>query len=56
MKTKFVCKSISLANYLLKHNCELIEIDRDRINRDYLVFLFLKNSDLELALKDWNSK
>lgn len=55
MKTKFVCKSIGLANYLLNHNCKLVEIDRDRENRNFLVFLFLKNSDLEAALRSWNS-
>lgn len=53
MNELFVCKSISLANYLLKNDCKLIKIDKDQKNRNFLVFLFYKNSDLKSALDSW---
>lgn len=52
----FVCKSISLANYLITNGSSLIKIDRDKINRDYLVFLFEKNEILEINLSKWEKK
>lgn len=53
----FVCKSISLANFLIANKSNLIKIDRDKENKNYLVFLFEKNEILENALSKWiNSK
>ena len=49
----FVCKSISLANYLIANNSKLIKIDRDKENKDFLVFLFKKNQTLENSLSKW---
>ena len=53
----FVCKSLSLANYLIANKSNLIKIDRDKENKNYLVFLFEKNELLTNALAKWrNSK
>ena len=49
----FVCKSLSLANYLIANDLKLIKIDRDKVNKNYLVFLFEKNEMLENALSKW---
>lgn len=49
----FVCKSITLANYLIANHCNLIKIDKDKVNNDYLVFLFEKNNTLEKVLSNW---
>ena len=51
----FVCKSISLANYLISNKSNLIKIDRDKENKNYLVFLFEKNDILEKALSKWRN-
>lgn len=49
----FVCKSISLANYLIKNGSKLIRIDKDKENEKYLVFIFKKNNNLEINLSNW---
>lgn len=49
----FVCKSISLANYLIFNKSKLIKIDKDKVNKNYLVFLFKKNELLEKNLSKW---
>lgn len=51
----FVCKSISLANFLIANKSNLIKIDRDKENKNYLVFLFEKNETLKNALSKWRS-
>lgn len=51
----FVCKSISLANFLIANKSNLIKIDRDKENKNYLVFLFEKNETLEQSLSMWRS-
>ena len=51
----FVCKSISLANFLIANKSNLIKIDKDKENKNYLVFLFEKNEILENALLKWRS-
>ena len=51
----FVCKSISLANFLIANKSNLIKIDIDKENKNYLVFLFEKNEILENALLKWRS-
>lgn len=50
----FVCKSLSLANYLLLNNCTLLKIDKDKSNNSFLVFIFLKNKKLYKSLSMWN--
>lgn len=50
----FVCKSISLANFLISNGCILIKIDKDKVSNDYLIFLFKKNENLKNALDKWN--
>ncbi len=52
----FVCKSISLANFLISNKSNLIRIDKDKANKNYLVFLFVKNEVLENNLKKWHNK
>lgn len=49
----FVCKSISLANYLISNKATLVKIDKDKENRNFLVFLFETNPILIDALKKW---
>ena len=39
----FVCKSKSLANFLLEHGSQMIRIDRDQKSKGFLVFLFKKD-------------
>ena len=51
----FVCKRISLTNFLIANKSNLIKIDRDKENKNYLVFLFEKNEILENALSKWRS-
>ena len=51
MKKK-VIKSMTDANKLIKSGNALLEIDRDRNNRNYLVFLF---DDTEKLNKDLQS-
>ena len=51
----FVCKSISLATFLIANKSDLIKIDRDKENKNYLVFLFEKNEILENVLSKWRS-
>ena len=51
----FVCKSLSLANYLIANKSNLIKIDKDKINKNYLVFLFEKNETLENSLSKWRN-
>ena len=51
----FVCKSISLANFLIANKSNLIKIDRDKENKNYLVFLFKKNEILENVLYKWRN-
>ena len=42
----FVCKSISLANFLIANKSNLIKIDKDKENKNYLVFLFETNAKI----------
>ena len=51
----FVCKSISLANYLISNKSNLIKIDRDKENKNYLVFFFFFYDILENALSKWRN-
>lgn len=51
----FVCKSISLANYLILNNSKLIKIDKNKTNEKYLVFLFEKDDLLEKNLHRWRN-
>lgn len=50
----FVCKSISLANFLISHGSIILRIDKDIKSSNHLVFLFKKDQLLEDNLKKWN--
>lgn len=52
----FVCKSISLANFLLSNGSILIKIDKDTESDKYLVFLFKKDDILRENLGKWKNK
>ena len=53
----FVCKSISLANYLIEHKSKLVKIDRDKMStKGYLVFLFENDDILNKNLLVWRNK
>lgn len=52
----FLCKSIKLANYLIENNSKLIRIDCDKKNKNYLVFIFKKDTILDNNLDKWNTK
>ena len=54
MKNNFVCKSITLANFLINNGSNVNRIDKDNMNKDYLVFIFEKNNLLDNNLKKWN--
>jgi hypothetical protein len=41
----FCCKSLRFANFLISKGARLIRIDRDKLVRDRLVFIF-QNSEL----------
>lgn len=53
MNNLFCCKGKRLANYLLDKNCKLIKIDCDKESRGFLVFIFVKNKELDSALTSW---
>lgn len=50
----FVCKSKSLANFLIENGCNVKKIDFDNMSNKHLVFLFDRNDDLNLALLKWS--
>ena len=52
-KELFCCRGKRMANYLLDHNCKLIRIDCDQKSKGYLVFIFVKNQNLNGALQKW---
>lgn len=53
----FVCKSISLANFLLHRDIKLIKIDKDKeSSNQFLVFLFAKSCKLDQAMEEWRMK
>ena len=49
----FCCRGKRLANYLLDRGCKLLRIDSDNQSRGFLVFIFVKNENLENALESW---
>lgn len=53
MQTSFCCKGKRLANYLLDHGCELFHIDCDRESKGFLVFFFVRDEHLNMALDSW---
>ena len=53
MNNLFCCKGKRLANYLLEHDCKLIRIDCDQKSKGFLVFIFVKNQNLNNALQKW---
>ena len=55
-KQLFVCKSITLANFLISNGSNVLKIDKDNKNNNYLVFLFAKNKLLDTNLQKWRNK
>lgn len=53
MNEVFCCKGKRLANYLLDHDCKLVRIDCDQKSKGFLVFIFIKNGNLNEALESW---
>ena len=51
MKDNFVCKSITLANYLIENGSNILRVDKDKNNKNYLVFIFKQDDLLEINLK-----
>ena len=49
----FVCKSKRLAGFLISHGCECKKVDKDKMNPNYLVFLFEKTDNWDFAMKEW---
>jgi len=47
-----VIRNFSDANILLDRGHKIIKIDRDRRNRDFLIFLFDNNDKLQQDLKE----
>lgn len=54
-KELFCCRGKRMANYLLDHHCKLVRIDCDQNSKGYLVFIFIKNKNLNDALKTWQA-
>lgn len=50
----FVCKSISLANYLISNDLHIRKVDLDNKSTGYVVFLFEKSKLLNDTLERWN--
>ena len=50
----FVCKSIRLANFLLEHNCTIMKIDRDQLNRSFIIFIFKKDDNFMQTMSLWS--
>lgn len=53
MKNNFVCKSITLANYLIEKGSNILRIDKDKNSQNYLVFIFKQDNLLEINLKNF---
>lgn len=51
MKPIQVIRNYSDANVLLEKGHKIIKIDRDRRNRNFLIFLFVNNKKLQEDLK-----
>lgn len=49
----FVCKSISLANFLMGNGLRCERVDEDRSNPNYVVFLFGKSDEWDILMKKW---
>jgi len=52
MKEVQVIKTMTDANKLLDLGHQLKKVDRDRDNRDYLIFIFKNNDKLQQDLKN----
>ena len=49
----FVCKSISLANFLIANGSNIAKVDKDNISDKHIIFLFKKDNLLDKNLKKW---
>lgn len=52
----FVCKSISLANFLISNGLNIKKVDIDNVSNNYVVFLFEKNKLFEKIMNEWNKR
>lgn len=50
----YVCKTVRLLNYLSKR-FDVIKVDRDRNNKDFIVFLFEDSVSLRSYLRNYNN-
>lgn len=51
-----MCKGTKLAAFLISQGCRCFNVDTDKENPTYLVFLFDKNQNCKNALNMWNNK
>ena len=49
----FVCKSKTLANFLMNEGLKCKKVDKDRLNPKFMVFLFERNESLSKAMDKW---
>lgn len=49
----YIIKSVAMANFLILNGFVLKSIDRDRNNRDRLIFLFEDSDKLRLTMKEY---
>lgn len=49
----FCCKGMRLANYLIEKGAKLIRVDRNYMNRNFLVFIFQDDDTVTKALETW---
>ena len=49
----FVCKSISLANFLISNGSNIIKVDKDKESNKHIVFLFKKDNLFNENMKKW---
>lgn len=49
----FCCRGKRLANYLIENGCPVRRIEKDLKNKNFLVFFFESNDDLQSAIEKW---
>ena len=50
----FVCKSKTLANFLMENNLKCERVNEDKLNPHYMVFLFKKSNEWNRLMKLWS--
>jgi hypothetical protein len=48
-----IIKTVSMANHLLDCNCKLLKIDRDKDNRNKLIFVFAHDQYLKDCMSSY---